>query len=286
MTEARFDEAAAEWSLTVRAADGTETTEVVDGDRLRGGTAQPPVLSRRSGTGAIHGPVLPLGRLGRHGGAGRAARCRHRERCQCGAVRPPPGGGGPPPRRLPAHRALVAPDGQLRQPVPVGVPRAAAVASRLRALGPAVAVLASARGAARGGPGRPRLGPAHRSGERRQRLHSVHAARRPAGPGRRRRPLREDGPALPALRQAGPARRRALGGGAEPLRRRPRDDAHRRDHAARRADRRRRGAPGGRGDLRHGLPRLGVRGTHEGLRRPGASSSARSGTATPRPISA
>src|SRR6202044_1572763 len=31
VTEARFDEVAAEWSLTVRGADGTETTEVVDG---------------------------------------------------------------------------------------------------------------------------------------------------------------------------------------------------------------------------------------------------------------
>jgi 4-hydroxyacetophenone monooxygenase len=31
VTEARFDEAAATWSLTVRAADGAETTEVVDG---------------------------------------------------------------------------------------------------------------------------------------------------------------------------------------------------------------------------------------------------------------
>jgi 4-hydroxyacetophenone monooxygenase len=31
VTEARFDEAAAAWSLTVRAPDGTETTEVVDG---------------------------------------------------------------------------------------------------------------------------------------------------------------------------------------------------------------------------------------------------------------
>ena len=36
-----------------------------------------------------------------------------------------------------------------------------------------------------------------------ERLRAVHAARRPAGPGRGRRALREDGPALPALRQAG-----------------------------------------------------------------------------------
>ncbi len=50
--------------------------------------------------------------------------------------------------------------------------------------------------------------------------------------------------------------------------------------------RRRRGAPGGRADLRDGVPRLGVRGTHEGLRPRAASSSARSGTATPRRISA
>ena len=162
-------------------------------DRLRRGTAQPPVLPRPAGPGALRGPVLPLGRVGRHGGAGRSARRRHRERRQRGAVRAPPGGGGRPPRRVSAHCALVAPDRQLRQPVPAGVPRTAPAAPRLRTLGPAVAILAAARGTARGGPGRPRVGPAHRSGERRQRLHSLHAARRPAGPGRRRRALREDG---------------------------------------------------------------------------------------------
>ena len=39
-----------------------------------------------------------------------------------------------------------------------------------------------------------------------------HAPRRPPGPGGRRRALRKDGAALPAVRQACPARRRALGG--------------------------------------------------------------------------
>ena len=77
----------------------------------------------------------------------------------------------------------------------------------------------------------------------------------------------KDGPALPALRQTRPARRRAMGGGAEPSRRRPGDDADRRDHATRGADGGRRGAAGGRVDLRDGIQRVGLRRAHEGLRR-------------------
>ena len=158
VTEARFDEAAAEWSLTVRGADGTETTEVVDGIVCAVGQLNRPSFPAILGQDRFTGPSFHSAAWDDTVELADRARCRHRERCQCGAVRAPPGGGGRPPRRLPAHRALVAPDGQLRQPVPAGVPRAAAVASGLRALGPAVAVLASARGATRGGPGRPRAG--------------------------------------------------------------------------------------------------------------------------------
>ena len=86
-----------------------------------------------------------------------------------------------------------------------------------------------------------------------------------------KRALRDDGRWAAALSRA---------------RRRPRDDADRRDHAARRAHRGRRGTPGGRADLRDGVPRLGVRGAHEGRSVRAASSSARSGAATPRPTSA
>ena len=185
--------------------------------RLRRGPAQPPVLSGHRRSGALRGPVVPLGGLGRLGGARRAARRGDRDRGQRGTVRPVPGGGGGPPRRLPAHPALAAADGELRRPLPARVPPPAGAAAHLRALGQVVAVLAHARGAAGGGPGRPRVGRARRGRERRQRLRAFHAARRPARPGRGRCALREDGTALPTLRQARAARRRALGGGARAI---------------------------------------------------------------------
>ena len=84
----------------------------------------------------------------------------------------------------------------------------------LRALGPAVAVLAHARGAARGRPGRSRVGRAHRGGERGQRLRALHAARRPARPGGRRRALREDG--ARTSRPSPSGRSATTGGGRRP----------------------------------------------------------------------
>ena len=122
VTEARFDESARTWTLTVRAFDGTRGDRGGRRDRLRGGAAQPAVLSVHRGPGALRRPLLPLGRLGRHGRAGGPARRGHRDRRQRGAVRPPSGGGGGPPRRVPAHPAVAAADGQLRRPVPARVP--------------------------------------------------------------------------------------------------------------------------------------------------------------------
>ena len=240
-----------------------------------------------AGPGALRGPVVPLGRLGRHGRAGRAGVSRSSGPGASAAQFVPHLAGEVGHLDVyPAHPALAAADRELRRSVPARIPRPAAAAAELWALGPAVAVLAAARGAARGRPGRPRVGRAHGGGERGERLRAFHAARRPAGPGGRRRALREDGPALPALRQAGAARRRPLGGGAEPSRRRPRDDADRRDHSGRRAHGRRRGAPGRRPDLRDGLQRVGLRRTHAGLRRRRRRAATRNGAATPRPTSA
>jgi 4-hydroxyacetophenone monooxygenase len=56
VTEARFDEAAAEWSLTVRAADGTETTEVVDGIVSAVGQLNRPSFPAIQGQAQFTGP--------------------------------------------------------------------------------------------------------------------------------------------------------------------------------------------------------------------------------------
>jgi 4-hydroxyacetophenone monooxygenase len=56
VTEARFDEAAAEWSLTVRAADGTETTEVVDGIVCAVGQLNRPSFPAIQGQSQFTGP--------------------------------------------------------------------------------------------------------------------------------------------------------------------------------------------------------------------------------------
>ena len=56
VTEARFDEAAAEWSLTVRAADGTETTEVVDGIVCAVGQLNRPSFPAVQGQDQFTGP--------------------------------------------------------------------------------------------------------------------------------------------------------------------------------------------------------------------------------------
>jgi len=56
VTEARFDENAAEWSLTVRAGDGTETTEVVDGIVCAVGQLNRPSFPSVEGQGRFTGP--------------------------------------------------------------------------------------------------------------------------------------------------------------------------------------------------------------------------------------
>ena len=56
VTEARFDETAAEWSLTVRAADGTETTEVVDGIVCAVGQLNRPSFPAIAGQERFTGP--------------------------------------------------------------------------------------------------------------------------------------------------------------------------------------------------------------------------------------
>ena len=86
-----------------------------------------------------------------------------------------------------------------------------------------------------------------------------------------KRALRDDGRWAAALGRA---------------RRRPGDDADRRDHPGGCAHGGRRGAAGGRADLRDGFQRLGLRRAHAGLRHAAASSSTRSGAVTPGPTSA
>ena len=270
VTEARFDDATQEWSLTVVTGDGAgsrESIEAFDGIICAVGQLNRPSFPAIPGLERFAGPSfhsaawddtveLAGRRVGVIGSGASAAQFVPHLAGVVGHLdvyqRTPP---------------WLLPTGELRRPVPARVPPSPAAAAELRALGPPLAVLAAARGTARGRPRRPRMGRAHRGGERGQRFRAVHAAGRPAGPGRGRRAVREDGPALPTLRQARPARRRALAGGAEPARCRPRDDADRRDHRARRAHRGRRGASDGRADLRDGVPGVGVRHAHEGLRR-------------------
>ena len=56
VTEARFDEAAAEWSLTVRGADGAETTHVVDGIVCAVGQLNRPSFPALRGQERFSGP--------------------------------------------------------------------------------------------------------------------------------------------------------------------------------------------------------------------------------------
>jgi 4-hydroxyacetophenone monooxygenase len=56
VTEARFDETAREWSLTVRAADGTETTEVADGIVCAVGQLNRPSFPALEGQDSFAGP--------------------------------------------------------------------------------------------------------------------------------------------------------------------------------------------------------------------------------------
>jgi 4-hydroxyacetophenone monooxygenase len=56
VTEARFDEAAAEWSLTVRSAGGAETTEVVDGIVCAVGQLNRPSFPALQGRERFSGP--------------------------------------------------------------------------------------------------------------------------------------------------------------------------------------------------------------------------------------
>ena len=231
VTEARFDDGSQVWTLTLRAGDGrrqTERTETFDGvvcavgqlnrpsfRPSRAGTVSPARPStRRPGTTASSWPAGGSPSSGPGPSAAQFVPCLVDEVAHLDVYqRTPP---------------WLLPTDNYGDPFPPAFHDLLAAAADLRTLGPAVAVLAHARGAARGRPGRPRVGRAHRGGERGQRLRALHAARRPAGPGRRRRALREDGPALPALRQAGPARRRAVGGRPGPARRRPDHDADRR----------------------------------------------------------
>ncbi len=180
-----------------------------DGDlrrpRLRRRPAEPPVLPGLRRPGGLRRPVVPLGRLGRRRGPRRPARRRHRFGSQRGPVRPVPRRRGRPAHRVPAHAALAPPDRQLRRSLPGRVSRPARAVARVRALGTSLAVLDPPRGPLGCSPGRSRVGPRDRSGQRQQRPGARHAAQRPAGASPRRRALREDGPALPTLRQARPA---------------------------------------------------------------------------------
>ena len=233
VTEARFDDDAREWSLTVRAGDGTVRTEAFDGVVCAVGQLNRPSFPAIAGRERFAGPsfhsaawddsVELAGRrvavIGTGASAAQFVPCLVDEVAHLDVFqRTPPwllpteNYGDPFPPEFHDLLGLLPNYGRWDRLWQFWLMHEGLLGGRAR---------------------RSRVGRAHRGGERGQRLRAVDADRRPAGPGGGRRALREDGAPLPALRQARPAGRRAVGGRHGPGPRRPRDDPDRRDHARR-----------------------------------------------------
>ena len=286
VTEARFDDTAREWTLTVRGGDGTEVTEVVDGIVCAVGQLNRPSFPAIDGQERFAGPsfhsaawddtVELAGR--RVGVIGTGASAAQFVPCLAGEVAHLDVYQRTPPWLLPTENygdPFPSAFHDLLQLLPNY--------GRWDRLWQFWLMHEGLLGAARVDPGWDRHTEAV-SAENdfvRSMLLDVLRAQVeddalyekmvPHFPPFAKRALRDDGRWAAAL---------------QPSRGRPRDDADRRDHAARGADGRWRGAPGGRVDLRDGVQRVGLRRADAGLRRRRQSSSTRSGAATPGPTSA
>ena len=143
------------WTLVVK---GTGETLEFDAVCSAVGQLNRPNWPDIAGHRVVRRTVLPLGRVGLRHRPHRQARRRHRDGRVRRAVHPRRRGGGRRRRRLPAHGAVARAVAELPRPPRRRAALVARGAAGLRPMGPHVAVLAHARGTARGGQGRSRTG--------------------------------------------------------------------------------------------------------------------------------
>ena len=212
--EARFDEPRQRWSVTTRGSRRHGDHRGLRDGRVSGRAAQPAEVPGHPRSGGLRRAVVPLGAVGSHGRPDRQAGGGDRHRRQRRPAHPPRGRGGERAARVPAHTTVAGPHPELpRRPAR----RSALVHDLrpgLRALGPARAVLAHARGVAPRRRRRPRVaGPAPLD-EPAERDGAPAADRPPRSRVHGSRAAGQDDPDVPAARQAHRARQRQLAASA------------------------------------------------------------------------